>query len=96
MTLVALKSGPQVAAKLGNPAGLLYRRICYSVRKSGVLGITEYRQGAPWPLPKFASVRLAPKVGLKFTIILILGVVNNVRHILCCGFSIGALICKDG
>ena len=43
----ALKSGPQIAAKTGNPAGLLLRRIWYSVGKSGVLGITEYRQGRP-------------------------------------------------
>ena len=43
----ALKSRPQIAAKTGNPAGLLFRRIWYSVRKSGVLGITEYRQGRP-------------------------------------------------
>ena len=40
-----LKSGPQIAAKTGNPAGLLFRRIWYSVGKSGVLRITEYRQG---------------------------------------------------
>ena len=33
--------------KTGNPAGLLFRRIWYSVGKSGVLGITEYRQGRP-------------------------------------------------
>ena len=46
MTL-ALKSGPKIAAKVGNPAGLLCRRIWYSVGKSGVLGITEYRQGRP-------------------------------------------------
>ena len=45
--MLALKSGPQIAAKVGNPAGLLYRRIWYSVGKSGVLGITEYRQGRP-------------------------------------------------
>ena len=45
--VLALKSGPQIAAKTGNPAGLLLRRIWYSVGKSGVLGITEYRQGRP-------------------------------------------------
>ena len=41
------KIGPQIAAKVGNPAGLLCRRIWYSVGKSWVLGITEYRQGRP-------------------------------------------------
>ena len=41
------KIGPQIAAKVGNPAGLLCRRIWYSVGKFGVLGITEYRQGRP-------------------------------------------------
>ena len=45
--MLALKSGPQIAAKVGNPAGLLCRRIWYSVGKSGVFGITEYRQGRP-------------------------------------------------
>ena len=45
--MLALKSGPQIAAKVGNPAGLLCRRIWYSVEKTGVLGITEYRQGRP-------------------------------------------------
>ena len=45
--MLALKSGPQIAAKIGNPAGLLCWRIWYSVVKSGVLGITEYRQGRP-------------------------------------------------
>ena len=45
--MLALKSGPQIAAKTGNPAGLLFRRIWYSVGKSGKLGITEYRQGRP-------------------------------------------------
>ena len=45
--MLALKSGLQIAAKTGNPAGLLFRRIWYSVGKSGVLGITEYRQGRP-------------------------------------------------
>ena len=45
--MLALKSRPQIAAKVGNPAGLLCRRIWYSVGKSGVLGITEYRQGRP-------------------------------------------------
>ena len=45
--MIALKSGPQIAAKTGNPAGLLFRRIWYSVGKSGELGITEYRQGRP-------------------------------------------------
>ena len=45
--ILALTSGPQIAAKVGNPAGLLCQRIWYSVGKSGVLGITEYRQGRP-------------------------------------------------
>ena len=45
--MLVLKSSPQIAAKTGNPAGLLFRRIWYSVGKSGVLGITEYRQGRP-------------------------------------------------
>ena len=45
--MLGLKSGPQIAAKVGNPAGLLCQRIWYSVGKSGVLGITEYRQGRP-------------------------------------------------
>ena len=47
IVMLALKSGPQIATKTGNPAGLLFRRIWYSVGKSGVLGITEYRQGRP-------------------------------------------------
>ena len=47
MMMLGLKSGPQIAAKTGIPAGLLFRRIWYSVWKSGVLGITEYRQGRP-------------------------------------------------
>ena len=47
IVVLALKSGPQIAAKTGNPAGLLFRRIWYSVGKSGVIGITEYRQGRP-------------------------------------------------
>ena len=47
MGQVNLKSDPQIAAKVGNPAGLLCQRIWYSVGKSGVLGITEYRQGRP-------------------------------------------------
>ena len=45
--MLALKPGPQISLKTGNPAGLLFRRIWYSVWKSGVLGITEYRQGRP-------------------------------------------------
>ena len=45
--MLGLKSGPKIAAKTGIPAGLLFRRIWYSVWKSGVLGITEYRQGRP-------------------------------------------------
>ena len=45
--MLALKSGPQIGAKVGNPAGLLCRRMWYSVGKTGVLGITEYRQGRP-------------------------------------------------
>ena len=40
-------ASPQIAAKVGNPAGLLCQLIWYSVEKSGVLGITEYRQGRP-------------------------------------------------
>ena len=47
MMMLGLKSGPQITAKTGIPAGLLFRRIWYSVWKSGVLGITEYRQGRP-------------------------------------------------
>ena len=47
LMMLAPKSGPQIAAKVGNPVGLLCRRIWYSVGKSGVLGITEYRQGRP-------------------------------------------------
>ena len=47
MLALKVKSGPQIAAKVGNPAGLLCRRIWYSVGKSGVPGITEYRQGRP-------------------------------------------------
>ena len=42
--MLALKSGPQIAAKVGNPAGLLCRRIWYSVGKSGVLGIVGLLQ----------------------------------------------------
>ena len=45
--MLALQLGPQIAAKTGNPAGLLFRRIWYSVGKYGGLGITEYRQGRP-------------------------------------------------
>ena len=45
--MLGLKSGPQIAAKTGIPAVLLFRRIWYSVWKSGALGITEYRQGRP-------------------------------------------------
>ena len=41
LTVLALKQGPQIAAKVGNPAGLLFWRIWYSIGKSGVLGITE-------------------------------------------------------
>ena len=40
-------AGLQIAVKTGIPAGLLCQRIWYSVWKSGVLGITEYRQGRP-------------------------------------------------
>ena len=47
LMMLALKSGPQIVAKVGNPAGLLCRRMWYSVGKSGVLGITEHRQGRP-------------------------------------------------
>ena len=45
--VLALNPGPQFAAITGNPAGLLFSRIWYSVGKSGVLGITEYHQGRP-------------------------------------------------
>ena len=45
--VLALNPGPQFVAITGNPAGLLFWRIWYSVGKSGVLGITEYRQGRP-------------------------------------------------
>ena len=45
--VLGLKPSTKIAAKTGNPAGLLFRRIWYSVGKSGVLGITEYRQGRP-------------------------------------------------
>ena len=45
--MLGLKSDPQIAAKTGIPAGLLFRRIWYPVWKSGGLGITEYRQGRP-------------------------------------------------
>ncbi len=38
---LALKYGPQITAKNGDPAGLLFQRIWSSVGKSGVLGITE-------------------------------------------------------
>ena len=44
---VSPKIGLQIAAKISNPAGLLCRRIWYSVGKSGVLGIKEYRQDRP-------------------------------------------------
>ena len=47
LMMLAIKAGPQIAAKVGNPAGLLCRRIWYSVGKSGVVWITEYRQGRP-------------------------------------------------
>ena len=47
ITVPVLKSGPQIVAKTGNPAGLLFRRIWYSVGKFGVLGIAGYRQGRP-------------------------------------------------
>ena len=56
---LAQKSGPQIAAKVGNPAGLLCRRIWYSVGKSGVLGITEYRQGRP-----LVRRRLKPQISI--------------------------------
>ena len=45
--MLGLKSGLQIAAKTGMPAGLLFRQIWYSVWKAGVLGITEYCQGRP-------------------------------------------------
>ena len=51
------KSGHQIAAKTANPAGLLPRRIRYSVGKSGVLGITEYCQGRPLQSTDFLVVR---------------------------------------
>ena len=53
--MLAPKLGPQIAAKVGNPAGLLCRRIWYSVGKSGVLGIAEYRQGRPLYLLKYLT-----------------------------------------
>ena len=59
----ALKSGPQIAAKTGNPAGLLFRRIWYSVGKSGVLGITEYRQGRPRVRAHHVSARSSQQWG---------------------------------
>ena len=54
--VLALNPGPQFAAITGNPAGLLFWRIWYSVGKSGVLGITEYRQGRPLMLLPSLSV----------------------------------------
>ena len=59
------KSDPQIAAKSGNPAGLLFRRIWYSVGKSGVLGITEYRQGRPLSLILSTGRKLATKRHVK-------------------------------
>ena len=57
--MLALKSGPQIAAKVGNPAGLLCRRIWYSVVKSGVLGITEYPHLRSTPVnPQKLAIRL--------------------------------------
>ncbi len=50
--VLALNPGPQFAAITGNPAGLLLWRIWYSVGKSGVLGITEYRQDRPLQHPQ--------------------------------------------
>ena len=47
LTISLTKSLRVAGPKVGNPAGLLCRRIWYSVGKSGVLGITEYRQGRP-------------------------------------------------
>ena len=55
--MLGLKSGAQIVAKTGIPAGLLFRRIWYPVWKSGVLGITEYRQGRPL---LHSSVALCP------------------------------------
>ena len=55
--MLALKPGPQIAAKTGNPAGLLLRRIWYYVGKSGILGITEYRQGViPHQINEFFAI----------------------------------------
>ena len=59
--MLALKSAPQIAAKVGNPAGLLCRRIWYSVGKSAVLGIMGYRQGRPLLTP----VEHHPYLGLE-------------------------------
>ena len=57
MMMLGLKLGPQIAAKTGIPAGLLFRRIWYSVWKSRVLGITEYRQGRPLEMCRKARLR---------------------------------------
>ena len=60
LMMLALKSGPQIAAKVGNYYGLLCRQIWYSVGKSGVLGITEYRQGRPLPTTSILSSAKCP------------------------------------
>ena len=77
--MLALKSGPQIAAKVGNPAGLLCRRIWYSVVKSGVLGITEYRQGRPLYSDRYGTHshlnKLAPRMARKAGLI-----GNNLRN----------------
>ena len=57
--MLAIKSSPQIAAKVGNPVGLLCRRIWYSVGKSGVLGITEYRQGRPLRIVLYNNIKIA-------------------------------------
>ena len=63
--MLARKSGPEIAAKTGNPAGLLLRRIWYPVGKSGVLGITEYRQGRP-----LSVVQVGDNFGKDFSVVL--------------------------
>ena len=76
--MLALKSGPQIAAKVGNPAGLLCRRIWYSVGKSGVLGITEYRQGRP--LANDQGVYTLCFVALRFIAVIRVNSVHALHH----------------
>ena len=56
--VLALNPGPHFTAITGNPAGLLFWRIWYSVGKSGVLGITEYRQGRPLHIINMSKQRV--------------------------------------